>query len=97
MKGLQDLGLEMLVPEGQRIWNLSTPRIPEGVQDAAVRKYLMDNHGIEISGGFGPLAGQVFRIGLMGPLASEIGTSRFLSAFSEALAACGYEAAGAVR
>jgi len=90
VQGLKELGLEMLVPAGRRIWNLNTPVVPEGVSDASVRKHLIEHHGIEILGGFGPLAGKVFRIGLMGPLASEEGTDQFLSAFSEALAACGY-------
>jgi len=88
--GLKALGLEMLVPEGQRIWNLNTVRVPEGINDVDVRAQLTQRHGIEILGGFGPLAGKVFRIGLMGPLASEHGTDQFLSAFAEALAACGY-------
>lgn len=90
VSALQVLGLGMHVPAGNRLWNLNTPRVPEGVDDAAVRKQLMENHGIEILGGFGPLAGKIFRIGLMGPLATNEGTDSFLEAFSAALAACGY-------
>ena len=40
--------------------------MPEGVDDAKVRQYLLEQRTIEIAGGFGPLAGKVFRIGLMG-------------------------------
>jgi alanine-glyoxylate transaminase / serine-glyoxylate transaminase / serine-pyruvate transaminase len=90
IRGLEELGLEMLVPEGKRIWNLNTPKVPEGVEDLAVRKYLLEKFGMEVLGGFGPLAGKVFRIGLMGPLATEEGTSQFLNAFSEALAHAGH-------
>ena len=87
---LESLGLEMLVPDEQRIWNLNTPRVPSGVDDVAVRKHLMENHGMEVLGGFGPLAGKVFRIGLMGPLATDEGTDQFTEAFAGALASSGY-------
>lgn len=90
VKGLESLGLQMHVAEPHRLWNLNTPRVPAGVDDAAVRKHLMENHGIEVLGGFGPLAGKVFRVGLMGPLATDQGTDQFLEAFSGALAANGY-------
>ena len=83
--GLEKLGLTMHVAGPHRLWNLNTPRVPAGVSDAAVRKQLMDEHGIEVLGGFGPLAGQIFRIGLMGPLANDEGTDQFLSAFAAAL------------
>lgn len=92
-RGLEDLGLELLVGSGQRIWNLNTPKVPEGVDDMAVRRHLMENHGIEVLGGFGPLAGKVFRIGLMGPLATEQATDDFLEAFAGALEASGHTAA----
>lgn len=85
VSGLSDLGLTMLVDEPHRLWNLNTPRVTNGISDVAVRKHLMDEHGIEVLGGFGPLAGQIFRIGLMGPLATNEGTDQFLSAFGNAL------------
>lgn len=85
--GLEALGLEMHVAEGHRIPNLNTPRVPSGVSDVSVRKHLVDNHGIEILGGFGVLAGKVFRIGLMGPMANPDCVEMFLGAFREALAA----------
>lgn len=83
--GVERRGLAMHVAEGQRIWNLNTPRVPEGVSDAKVRAYLLEKHGIEIAGGFGPLAGKIFRIGLMGPLATDEGVDRFLAKFDEAI------------
>jgi len=65
-------GLQMFVKDpSKRVPNLNTVVVPEGVNDPATRKRLIDKYGIEISGGFGPLAGKIFRIGLMGPLASE--------------------------
>ncbi|MDR3683787.1 MAG: alanine--glyoxylate aminotransferase family protein, partial [Geothrix sp.] len=82
---VEAMGLDMLVPEGHRIWNLNTPRIPEGVDDAKVRAILLKEHGIEIAGGFGPLAGKIFRIGLMGPLATPEHVGEFLTHFGGAL------------
>ena len=64
--GIEALGLQMHVPEGHRLWTLNTPRVPAGVDDAKLRQYLLEEHAIEIAGGFGPLAGKVLRIGLMG-------------------------------
>jgi alanine-glyoxylate transaminase/serine-glyoxylate transaminase/serine-pyruvate transaminase len=75
----------MHVAEGHRIPNLNTPRVPAGVDDAKVRKHLLEKHGIEIAGGFGQLAGKIFRVGLMGPLATDDGVEMFLGAFKDAL------------
>jgi alanine-glyoxylate transaminase/serine-glyoxylate transaminase/serine-pyruvate transaminase len=86
IKGLESLGLTMLVPEPHRLWNLNTPKVPAGMDDMAVRKHLMTKYGIEVVGGFGQLAGKIFRIGLMGPLATPESTEFFLGAFKEALA-----------
>ena len=90
VQGVEKLGLEMHVPEQHRIWNLNTPRVPAGVDDAKVRAYLLQKHGIEVAGGFGPLAGKVFRIGIMGPLATTEGVNFFLERFEEALREAGY-------
>src|SRR3569832_302830 len=86
VREIESMGLKMHVAEGHRIWNLNTPRIPDGVDDAQVRKYLLEKHGIEIMGGFGQLAGQVFRIGIMGPLATDENVTMFFEKFKEALA-----------
>lgn len=90
--GLEEMGLTMHVPEQNRIWNLNTPRVPEGVNDANVRARLLKEHGIEIAGGFGPLAGKIFRIGIMGPLATDEKVDFFLNEFRNALVAEGYKA-----
>ena len=88
---IEAMGLEMHVPQGHRIWNLNTVRVPAGVDDAKVRKALLEAYGIEIQGGFGPLAGKIFRIGIMGPLATEGNVTLLLRAFGSALAAQGYK------
>ena len=88
--GLEAMGLRMLVAEGHRLWSLNTPLVPEGVDDAKVRGYLTARYGIEIAGGFGPLAGKVFRIGLMGVLSTEPDVLFLLEAFEEALREQGF-------
>ena len=90
VKGIEALGLRMHVPEAQRIATLNTVCVPEGVDEAKVRRRLLDGPGIEIAGGFGPLAGKVFRIGVMGPLATEDNVQFFLKEFKKALSEEGY-------
>src|SRR5271155_5641881 len=90
VKGIEAMGLSMHVPEEHRIATLNTVRVPGGVDEAKVRKRLLDEPGIEIAGGFGPLAGKVFRIGVMGPLATEDNVQFFLKEFKKALSAEGY-------
>jgi alanine-glyoxylate transaminase/serine-glyoxylate transaminase/serine-pyruvate transaminase len=90
VKGIEAMGLSMHVPDGNRIPTLNTVRVPSGVDEAKVRKQLLDGSGIEIAGGFGPLAGKIFRIGVMGPLATEDNVQFFLKEFSKALRAAGY-------
>jgi alanine-glyoxylate transaminase/serine-glyoxylate transaminase/serine-pyruvate transaminase len=87
VKGIEAMGLSMHVPEQQRIANLNTVRVPAGIDEAKVRKHLLDGPGIEIAGGFGPLAGKVFRIGVMGPLATEDNVQFFLKEFEKTLGA----------
>jgi alanine-glyoxylate transaminase/serine-glyoxylate transaminase/serine-pyruvate transaminase len=65
-QGLERLGLEMHAPEELRLPTLTTVRIPPGVDGKAFSLHLLNHHGIEVGGGLGALAGQVWRIGLMG-------------------------------
>jgi alanine-glyoxylate transaminase/serine-glyoxylate transaminase/serine-pyruvate transaminase len=54
------------VPLERRLPTLTTPQIPAGVDDAEVRCRLLEDFNIEVAGGFGPLKGKVWRVGLMG-------------------------------
>lgn len=85
--GLEKMGLEMHVAAAHRIPNVNTPRVPAGVDDLKVRKYLLEKHRIDIAGGFGELFGKIFRIGLMGPLANGESVAMLLEAFQDALRA----------
>ena len=68
--GLEGLGFEFLVEKQYRLPMLNAVRIPEGVDEALVRKRLLDEYNIEIGGGLGPYAGKIWRIGLMGESAT---------------------------
>jgi alanine-glyoxylate transaminase/serine-glyoxylate transaminase/serine-pyruvate transaminase len=57
LAALHELGLDVLPPPGERLWSLSTVKVPDGVDEARVRKALLAEHGIEIGAGLGPLAG----------------------------------------
>ncbi len=63
---LAQLGLDRLAPENEKLASLIAVRLPDDVDDAAVRGALLQDHGIEIASGAGQLAGQVWRIGVMG-------------------------------
>jgi alanine-glyoxylate transaminase/serine-glyoxylate transaminase/serine-pyruvate transaminase len=93
--GIEAMGLSMLVTNaGDRLWTLNTPRVPDGVDEAKLRQYLLEERGIEIAGGFGPLAGQVFRIGLMGYGSTKENLFLLLGALEEGLKEQGYGPAG---
>ncbi len=64
--GLGALGIELVVDEAYRLPQLNCVRFPAGVDDAAVRRQLLEHYQLEIGAGLGPLAGKVWRIGLMG-------------------------------
>ncbi|MBK1691596.1 pyridoxal-phosphate-dependent aminotransferase family protein [Ectothiorhodospira mobilis] len=64
--GLEAMGLELLVEEPHRLPQLNAVKVPEGVDEAAVRTRLLQRYGLEIGAGLGPLAGKIWRIGLMG-------------------------------
>jgi len=64
--GIEAMGLDMAVPVGERTPQLNAVSIPDGVDEAAIRKHLLQEHNLEIGAGLGPLAGKIWRIGLMG-------------------------------
>jgi alanine-glyoxylate transaminase/serine-glyoxylate transaminase/serine-pyruvate transaminase len=84
--GVEAMGLEMLVSPDHRLPTLNTVRIPEGVDDAKVRGYLLEKFNLEIGGGLGVLKGKVWRVGLMGYSSSAENVVFFESALSQALA-----------
>jgi alanine-glyoxylate transaminase/serine-glyoxylate transaminase/serine-pyruvate transaminase len=80
VEGLEKLGLKMFVSEQYRLPMLNLVTVPEGVDEAGLRARLLNEFGIEIGAGLGPLAGKVVRIGLMGHTAREENVERLLKA-----------------
>ena len=69
--GLDRLGIELVVAADYRLPQLNCVTIPDGIDDAAVRARLLNDYSLEIGAGLGPLAGKVWRIGLMGHAANR--------------------------
>jgi alanine-glyoxylate transaminase/serine-glyoxylate transaminase/serine-pyruvate transaminase len=92
--GLQALGLRLVVPPAERTPQLSLVAVPEGLDEAAVRAAMLHAHGLEIGAGLGPLAGQVWRIGLMGHSARLGNVYRCLNVLGETLTRHGHAADG---
>ena len=90
--GVEAIGLQMHVEPPHRLWTLNTVRLPNGVDDTALRKDLLERYSIEVLGGFGPLAGQILRIGLMGSSSTRNNVLLFLEALQTCLARQGFEA-----
>jgi alanine-glyoxylate transaminase/serine-glyoxylate transaminase/serine-pyruvate transaminase len=85
--GVEEMGLSMAVQKGYRLPNLNAITVPDGVDEAAVRGGLRNKHLIEIGAGLGPLAGKIWRVGIMGHTAREENVDRFLSALREEIGA----------
>jgi len=83
--GLSAMGLELFVAPESRLPQLNTVRIPKGIDEAAVRRHLLDRFNLEIGAGLGPLAGKVWRIGLMGASARLDNVLLCLTALEDAL------------
>ncbi|MFB3777464.1 MAG: alanine--glyoxylate aminotransferase family protein [Bryobacteraceae bacterium] len=87
---IEAMGMKMHVAAPHRLWTLNTPCVPDGIEEIKVRKRLFEEHSIEVLGGFGPLAGKVFRIGLMGASSTKENILRLLDALEQSLKAEGY-------
>ncbi len=84
--GLEALGIHYAVPEVHRLPQLNAVLIPDGVDDAAVRKQLLNEFGLEIGGGLGPMAGKTWRIGLMGAASTNRNVLLLLAGLERCLA-----------
>ena len=91
--GLSALGVEYSVPEGRQLPMLNSVWIPNGVDDAAVRRQLLHQFNIEIGGGLGPMKGRTWRIGLMGETSRESNVLLFLAALERCLSDAGMKIA----
>jgi alanine-glyoxylate transaminase/serine-glyoxylate transaminase/serine-pyruvate transaminase len=87
--GLEVMGMRIAAQEGHQLWQLNAVTVPEGVDEAAVRKRLLTDFNIEIGAGLGPLKGKIWRVGLMGETSSKANVKGFLSAFGQILCESG--------
>jgi len=88
--GLEAMGLKFTVKEGYQIPQMNAVRCPEGVNEADVRKTLLTEFGLEIGAGLGPLAGKIWRFGLMGYSCRPDNVMLCLSALGSVLDDMGY-------
>lgn len=91
-RGLEAMGLALHADAAHRLSVLTTVRIPEGVDDAPVRRALLDRFGIEIGGGLGDLRGRVWRVGLMGESSTPGNVLYFLASLGCLLREHGFAA-----
>lgn len=88
--GIEAMGLRYVVKEAARLPQLNSVYIPEGIDELAVRKTLLNDYNIEIGAGLGPLAGKIWRFGLMGYSSQPTNVLLLLSALSAVLGEMGY-------
>jgi alanine-glyoxylate transaminase/serine-glyoxylate transaminase/serine-pyruvate transaminase len=84
--GVEAMGLPLAVEEDHWLPTLNPVPVPDGVDDGRVIDRLMDEHGIEIVGGLGPLGGEIFRVGCMGHSARPAKVAGLIDAFGAVLA-----------
>lgn len=83
--GLEAMGLKLIVDKEYRLAPLTTVHAPEGINEAEVRKELMDKYNIEIGGGLGDFKGKAWRIGLMGYACTEANVNLILTTLGNIL------------
>jgi alanine-glyoxylate transaminase/serine-glyoxylate transaminase/serine-pyruvate transaminase len=87
--GLSAIGIEYAVADEHCLPMLNAAKIPDGVDDALVRKQLLNEFGIEIGSGLGPMKGKTWRIGLMGEASTPRNVLLFLAALERCLSSQG--------
>src|SRR5438105_3595690 len=88
--GIEAMGLKILTQPGYALSVLTAVSLPEGVDELAIRKGLLEEYNIEIGGGFGPLKGRLIRIGLMGYNSCRKNVDTVLAALEHILPRCGF-------
>jgi alanine-glyoxylate transaminase/serine-glyoxylate transaminase/serine-pyruvate transaminase len=94
--GIEAMGLSFVVDEADRLPQLNSVSIPDGIDDAMVRGRLLNEYGLEIGAGLGPMAGRIWRIGLMGYASNQKNVLLCLGALDAVLADMGAPVKGGV-
>jgi alanine-glyoxylate transaminase/serine-glyoxylate transaminase/serine-pyruvate transaminase len=89
--GVEAMRLSLLPPAREQLWTLNAIRVPPGVDEAAVRRTLLTAFNVEVGAGLGPLAGKIWRVGLMGASSTPQTLLQFLAALEGALAMNGFD------
>ncbi|MDX2006251.1 MAG: aminotransferase class V-fold PLP-dependent enzyme [Meiothermus sp.] len=92
LETLEDLGFVAYAAEGSRLPTVLVVRPPVGWNEADLRKGLYAK-GVTVSGGIGPTAGKVLRLGLMGESARLEHYRSFFRALGEVMGKGGLERA----
>lgn len=85
VSALEARGLSLLPPPGERLWSLNAVRVPDGTDEAGVRTRLLQRQNIEIGAGLGPLAGRIWRVGLMGAGSTAANVERLVRGLDAAI------------
>ena len=93
-RGLAAIGVDLLPPESDRLWTLNAVRVPAGIDEATVRQRLLREFNMEIGAGLGPLAGRIWRVGLMGASSTPALLVLFLGALEHILQGLGHKSEG---
>ena len=94
--GIEAMGLNFIAKEGERLPQLNTVTIPQGIDDAVVRNKLLQDYNLEIGAGLGALAGKAWRIGLMGHASNKTNVLLCLGALDAILTELGADIASGV-
>jgi alanine-glyoxylate transaminase / serine-glyoxylate transaminase / serine-pyruvate transaminase len=94
VRGLGAIGVDLLPPAPERLWTLNAIRVPAGIDEAAVRQRLLREFNMEIGAGLGPLAGKIWRVGLMGASSTPSLLLLFLGALEHILHGMGHTSSG---
>jgi alanine-glyoxylate transaminase/serine-glyoxylate transaminase/serine-pyruvate transaminase len=90
-RGLAAIGLDLLPPPAERLWTLNAVSAPSGIDEATVRQRLLGDFNIEMGAGLGPLAGKIWRVGLMGASSTPSTVLLFLGALEHVLHSMGHK------
>jgi alanine-glyoxylate transaminase/serine-glyoxylate transaminase/serine-pyruvate transaminase len=90
-RGLAAIGLDLLPPPAERLWTLNAVSVPSGIDEATVRQRLLGDFNIEMGAGLGPLAGKIWRVGLMGASSTPSTVLLFLGALEHVLHSMGHK------
>jgi alanine-glyoxylate transaminase / serine-glyoxylate transaminase / serine-pyruvate transaminase len=88
--GIEAMGLQFLPDERWSLWPLNAVRVPDNLDEMAIRGALLKDYGIEIGGGLGPLKGRLLRVGLMGYASQQEFVLQLLAALEMVLSSMGH-------